>query len=70
MKRSQIIAGLAAAPLFARSGTRLARAQDLATVRVGELGISTDCPTWIADEKNYFGSKASTSKASGSRRAR
>jgi NitT/TauT family transport system substrate-binding protein len=54
MNRSHVIAGLAAAPLFAGSGTRFVYAQDIATVRVGELGISTDCPTWIADEKNYF----------------
>ena len=54
MNRSRLLAGLAAAPIFAQSAMRGAHAQDLTTVRVGVLGISTDSPVYIADEKGYF----------------
>jgi NitT/TauT family transport system substrate-binding protein len=54
MNRSHLLAGLVSAPLLAGASTRYASAQDLALVRVGILGIATDCPVWIAQEKNYF----------------
>lgn len=54
MKRSLIVSGLAATPLAVQSAMRYAVAQDLTAVRVGVLGISTDAPIWIADEKGYF----------------
>jgi NitT/TauT family transport system substrate-binding protein len=53
MKRQQFVAGLAAVPVVAAVGSR-ALAQELVTVRVGALGIATDAPIWIADEKGYF----------------
>ena len=54
MKRSQLIAGIAASPLAVPAFVRSAGAQELTTVRVGFLGISTDAPMWIADAKGYF----------------
>lgn len=53
MKRSQFVGGLAGAPAAA-AFAHVAGAQDLVTVRVGALGIATDAPIWIADEKGYF----------------
>lgn len=50
MRRAAFLGGsLAAAALPMR-----AAGQALETVRVGYLGISTDSPLWIADEKGYF----------------
>jgi NitT/TauT family transport system substrate-binding protein len=54
MKRSHLLAGLASAPLLVPSSFSIASAQEMTTVRVGVLGISTDSPIYIADEKGYF----------------
>ena len=54
MKRTQLLTGLAATPLLAQSGMRFSIAQDLTTIRVGVLGIATDAPIWIAEEKGFF----------------
>ena len=54
MNRSHLLAGLAASPLAVPAFVRSAGAQDLTTVRVGFLGISTDAPMWIADERGFF----------------
>jgi NitT/TauT family transport system substrate-binding protein len=54
MNRSHLLAGMTAAPLFFRSGLKGASAQDLTTLRVGVLGIATDSPIWLAEEKGFF----------------
>jgi NitT/TauT family transport system substrate-binding protein len=54
MNRSQLLAGIAASPLVVPAFIRSAGAQDLTTVRVGFLGIATDAPMWIADERGFF----------------
>lgn len=54
MKRSRLLAGLASAPLLAQSSISIVGAQEVATLRVGVLGIATDSPVYIADEKGYF----------------
>ncbi len=53
MKRAPFVGGMAvtAASLVGSTG---ADAQDLATIRVGVLGIGSDAPLYIADSKGYF----------------
>jgi NitT/TauT family transport system substrate-binding protein len=54
MKRSPFLAGVAATSLAGAYARKTAGAQELATVRVGVLGIATDAPIAIADQKGYF----------------
>jgi len=53
MKRRRFVAGLGSAAALAAPRSR-AGAQELQNVRAGYLGISTDAPLWIADEKGFF----------------
>jgi NitT/TauT family transport system substrate-binding protein len=52
MKRAPFLGGVASAG--AALLTRPAQAQDVATLRVGILGIATDAPVGVADQKGYF----------------
>ena len=55
MKRAPFLAGLTASSLAAPGVAAAQTAPaDLATVRVGILGISTDAPIAIADQKGFF----------------
>jgi NitT/TauT family transport system substrate-binding protein len=54
MARRRFIVGFASVPVISAAGMRIGVGQDLANVRVGYLGISTDAPLWIADEKGFF----------------
>lgn len=50
MRRRYFFMGLGAVA----ASIRAACSQELATVQVGYLGIATDAPMWIADEKGFF----------------
>jgi NitT/TauT family transport system substrate-binding protein len=54
VKRSRVVAGLVAASFAVAKGIGRAAAQELTTVRVGVLGIATDSPVWLADDKGFF----------------
>lgn len=54
MKRHVFLTALGAAPALAAASGARARSQELTTVRVGYLGIATDAPVWIADQKGFF----------------
>ncbi|HXP94606.1 MAG TPA: ABC transporter substrate-binding protein [Candidatus Binatia bacterium] len=54
MKRLDFAVGLSSVPAVVATSRWAAESQELTTVFNGHLGIATDAPLWIADQKGYF----------------